>query len=75
MLSSIFQDEAYSKLEKHIQFSVKSQLCFKGGWGINGLNFVVFFVIFKPIFQPGRVAQSVGHLTCKLGVLGSIPGL
>ena len=26
-------------------------------------------------FLPGRVAQSVGHLTRKLGVLGSIPGL
>ena len=26
-------------------------------------------------FQPGRVAQSVGHLTCKSEVLGSIPGL
>ena len=25
--------------------------------------------------QPGRVAQSVGHLTRKEGVLGSIPGL
>ena len=25
--------------------------------------------------MPGRVAQSVGHLTHKLGVLGSIPGL
>ena len=25
--------------------------------------------------SPGRVAQSVGHLTCKSGVLGSIPGL
>ena len=24
---------------------------------------------------PGRVAQSVGHLTCKSGVLGSITGL
>ena len=24
---------------------------------------------------PGRVAQSVGHLTCRSGVLGSIPGL
>ena len=24
---------------------------------------------------PGRVAQSVGHLTCKSGVLGSIIGL
>ena len=25
--------------------------------------------------MPGRVAQSVGHLTHKSGVLGSIPGL
>ena len=25
--------------------------------------------------SPGRVAQSVGHLTHKSGVLGSIPGL
>ena len=25
--------------------------------------------------QPGRVAQSVGHLTRKSGVLGSIPSL
>ena len=24
---------------------------------------------------PGRIAQSVGHLTCKSEVLGSIPGL
>ena len=36
---------------------------------------------FKPIipctpsYRPGRVAQSVGHLTRKSGVLGSIPGL
>ena len=26
-------------------------------------------------WMPGRVAQSVGHLTRKSGVLGSIPGL
>ena len=26
-------------------------------------------------YRPGRVAQSVGHLTRKSGVLGSIPGL
>ena len=25
--------------------------------------------------RPGRMAQSVGHLTGKSGVLGSIPGL
>ena len=28
-----------------------------------------------PFPLPGRVAQSVGHLTHKSGVLGSIPGL
>ena len=34
------------------------------------------YFIFKVWFiQPGRVAQSVGHLTRKSGVLGSIPGL
>ena len=27
------------------------------------------------MLSPGRVAQSVGHLTRKSGVLGSIPGL
>ena len=27
------------------------------------------------IFWPGRVAQSLGHLTRKSGALGSIPGL
>ena len=27
------------------------------------------------VIEPGRVAQSVGHLTHKSGVLGSIPGL
>ena len=35
-----------------------------------------FSLGFKPIQdEPGRVAQSVGHLTRKSGVLGSIPGL
>ena len=29
----------------------------------------------KHSHKPGRVAQSVGHLTRKSGVLGSIPGL
>ena len=30
---------------------------------------------FQMNFKPGRVAQSVGHLTRKSGVLRSIPGL
>ena len=31
--------------------------------------------LFSLAIAPGRVAQSVGHLTHKSGVLGSIPGL
>ena len=31
--------------------------------------------LFPIEIKPGRVAQSVGHLTRKSGVLGSIPGL
>ena len=34
-----------------------------------------FLYLFSLILWPGRVAQSVGHLTRKSGVLGSIPGL
>ena len=33
------------------------------------------FTLVLFFFSPGRVAQSVGHLTRKSGVLGSIPGL
>ena len=35
-------------------------------------KYLTFFPFVK---MPGRVAQSVGHLTRKSGVLGSIPGL
>ena len=33
------------------------------------------YFIDSSVIQPGRVAQSVGHLTHKSRVLGSIPGL
>ena len=36
--------------------------------------FIKTYVLFL-IKKPGRVAQSVGHLTRKSGVLGSIPSL
>ena len=36
---------------------------------------LLYFFFFFFFFLPGRVAQSVGHLTHKSGVLGSIPGL
>ena len=32
-------------------------------------------LVFASFVEPGRVVQSVGHLTRKSGVLGSIPGL
>ena len=46
-------------------------------WAPHYLIFMIpssasFLVI---LYEPGRIAQSVGHLTCKLGVLGSMPGL
>ena len=62
VLSSIAQGEVYSKNVKHIQFSVKSQLCFKGGWGIKELKFVVFFGIFNPIFQKFAVSLIYLHM-------------
>ena len=49
---------------------------------MNFLRFTIFFFVCLFVFrfvllsyEPGRVAQSVGHLTSKSGVLGSIPGL
>ena len=41
---------------------------------MNDLQCYVFKQYFSHI-RPGRVAQSVGHLTRKSGVPGSIPGL
>ena len=41
---------------------------------MNFLCRLVVLGLFCP-YRPGRVAQSVGHLTRKSGVLGSIPGL
>ena len=43
-----------------------------------GITFTIFDLALKKVkvmLRPGRVAQSVGHLTRKSGVLGSIPGL
>ena len=37
---------------------------------LSGNSFISLYAI-----MPGRIAQSVGHLTRKSGVLGSIPGL
>ena len=36
---------------------------------------VLILMTMFPMWKPDRVAQSVGHLTRKSGVLGSIPGL
>ena len=40
-----------------------------------GLSHEMGLIDTPPLPSPGRVAQSVGHLTRKSGVLGSIPGL
>ena len=45
-----------------------------GGGGGRGGGKPPFETVFQSI-SPGRVAQSVGHLTRKSRVLGSIPGL
>ena len=41
---------------------------------IDGKKIILLYATFTYI-RPGRVEQSVGHLTRKSGVLGSIPGL
>ena len=41
---------------------------------MNKLHLVGTFAFF-PTSQPGGIVLSVGHLTCKSEVLGSIPGL
>ena len=41
----------------------------------NNLELSQMLKNFPTEYWPGRVAQSVGHLTRKSGVLGSIPGL
>ena len=43
----------------------------RGGWR----PYILPVLILTTMKVPGRVAQSVGHLTHKSGVLGSIPGL
>ena len=39
------------------------------------LSLIVHIIGSGQVSEPGRVAQSLGHLTRKSGVLGSIPGL
>ena len=39
------------------------------------INIYLYQMVLARLKLPGRVAQSVRHLTRKSGVLGSIPGL
>ena len=55
---------------RHNHRRVKYHLTFLG-WGGTAQLYIFFHVV----LLPGRVAQSVGHLIRKSGVLGSIPGL
>ena len=67
--------------EKHIHLQLSTNhICLKQTW----MYMHMYFIMNMPFRRitcslhldlPGRVAQSVGHLTCKSGVLGSIPGL
>ena len=58
-----------------------SNWCAQQSYGIPckmaNLIFLTLYFLLKLTYfiGPGRVAQSVGHLTRKSGVLGSIPGL
>ena len=38
-------------------------------------QFAIIIISFSDACRLGRIAQSVGHLTSKSGILGSIPGL
>ena len=45
-------------------------------WSLRKTTRWIFHIILTLLhLEPGRVAQTVGHLTRKSGVLGSIPGL
>ena len=61
----------------HIRLWETFTLTFR--WALFGVFFLLLMVCLIPSIslweEPGRVAQSVGHLTRKSGVLGSIPGL
>ena len=59
---------------KHILLTTHSQAMWPGLRHIKQLRFSLCFLS-SAVARPGRVAQSVGHLTRKSGVLGSIPGL
>ena len=48
---------------------------FKCSFNILSMPLLLLFFKFLTAAMSGRVAQSVGHLTRKSGVLGSIPGL
>ena len=54
------------KISCSIELSVKKVLLPRG---------LIFYFVLTLLILPGRVAQSVEHLSRKSGVLGSIPGL
>ena len=72
MLASImfFQGIRHDPFEKNID---KRQPCITPADVLS--QSLVLPIISTACVAPGRVAQSVGHLNRKSGVLGSIPGL
>ena len=59
---------SYSPSSFHMNFGSNSLICFLE-------KQVLTLKSESPLTKPGRLAQLVGHLTRKSGVLGSIPGL
>ena len=55
-------------MAEHCQNSVSGKI------SLDPIRHLLYYVLNTDIFL-GSISQSVGHLTCKSGVLGSIPGL
>ena len=63
------------KLSQFLRVFLPTFVLLKGKNDLSLPSDANFISAFATTFRPGRVAQSVGHLTRKSGVLGSIPSL
>ena len=66
---------SYKKKTKKKQKKKKQENCKKKKKKKKACLLYKFCILKSNMMLPGRIAQSVGHLTRKSGVLGSIPGL
>ena len=56
-------------------YAIFSNSPWRPSWIVNLHKYEIVSFRDTIVIKPGRVAQSVGHLTRKSGALGSIPGL